>query len=103
MKHYEINITNEALLDMNQIYNYIAYTLKSPINASKQYKHIAEQILKLEIFPNKFVKFEYESNKFLHRMVVDNYSIFYHIGDNVVTTTNVLYNGSDIQTKLKNL
>lgn len=52
---------------------------------------------------NKFVEFEYASNKFLHRMVVDNYSIFYHIGDNVVTITNVLYNGSDIQTKLKNL
>ncbi len=103
MKHYEINITNEALQDMNQIYNYIAYSLNSPINAYKQYNRIAKQILKLELFPNKFVEFEYASNKFLHRMVVDNYSIFYHIGDNVVTITNVLYNGSDIQTKLKNL
>ena len=42
MKHYEINITNEALQDMNQIYNYIAYSLNSPINAYKQYNRIAK-------------------------------------------------------------
>jgi len=33
MKHYKVKITNEALKDMETIYNYIALNLQSPENA----------------------------------------------------------------------
>lgn len=30
MKHYTVEITNEALADMEQLYNHIAYVLQAP-------------------------------------------------------------------------
>ena len=33
MKHYTVEITNEALADMEQLYNHIAYVLQAPENA----------------------------------------------------------------------
>lgn len=32
MKHYTVEITNEALADMEQLYNHIAYVLQAPEN-----------------------------------------------------------------------
>ena len=54
MEKYEIEITKEALRDMEEIYNYIANELLSPDNAIYQYNRIAESILQLDIFPEKF-------------------------------------------------
>ena len=36
MKHYTVEITNEALADMDQLYNHIAYVLQAPENAMDQ-------------------------------------------------------------------
>ena len=33
MRHYTVEITNEALADMEQLYNHIAYVLQAPENA----------------------------------------------------------------------
>ena len=33
MKQYTVEITNEALADMEQLYNHITYILQSPENA----------------------------------------------------------------------
>lgn len=33
VKHYTVEITNEALADMEQLYNHIAYVLQAPENA----------------------------------------------------------------------
>lgn len=41
MKHYTVEITNEALADMEQLYNHIAYVLQAPENAMDQYNRIA--------------------------------------------------------------
>lgn len=45
MKHYTVEITNEALADMEQLYNHIAYVLQAPENAMDQYNRIADAIL----------------------------------------------------------
>ena len=37
MKQYTVEITNEALADMDQLYNHIAYALQAPENAMNQY------------------------------------------------------------------
>ena len=54
MKQYTVEITDEALADMEQIYNHIAYVLLAPENAMGQYSRIADEILKLDVFPERF-------------------------------------------------
>ena len=54
MKTYNVKVTDAALADMEEIYNYIAFTLLSPANAIAQYDRIAEAILSLNILPERF-------------------------------------------------
>lgn len=103
MKLYKVDITNEALKDMEDIYNYIANDLLSPDNAMGQYDRIADAILKLDVFPEKFriLDSEPEKTKGIRRMLVDNYSVFYVIQGEYVIVTDVLYSSSDISVRLK--
>ena len=103
MKHYRVEITNQALKDMEQLYNHIAYVLLAPENAMGQYNRIAEKILKLDMFPdrNRIMDSEPEKRMKLRKMLVDNYSVFYTICDNRVIVTDVLYSASDIEARLR--
>lgn len=104
MMQYTVEITDEALADMEDLYNYIAYTLLSPENAMGQYNRIAEGILKLDILPERFriIDSEPEHSKGIRRMMVDNFSVFYVIIDERVVVTSVLYSASDLEMRLKN-
>lgn len=88
---------------MEQLYNYIAFVLLSPENAIGQYNRIADEILKLDMFPERFriLDLEPEYSKGIRRMLVNNYSIFYVIKEDRVIVTNVLYSASDIESGLK--
>lgn len=57
----------------------------------------------MDTFPEKFriLRSEKEKQKELHRMIVDNYFVFYVIRENRVIITNVLYSASDIEEKLR--
>ena len=103
MKRYKVEVTQEALADMEQLYRYIADTLLSPENAMGQYNRIAEAILKLDKLPERFriMDSEPEHSRGLRRMLVDNYSIFYVINEERVIVTGVLYTPSDIERRLK--
>lgn len=103
MKKYTVEITNEALKDMEQLYNHIAYVLLAPENAIGQYNRIADAILELETLPERFciMDFEPEHTMGMRKMMVDNYSIFYVIKENSVIVTAVLYSASDITNRLK--
>ena len=103
MREYPVNITDKALNDMNGIYEYIAVNLQSPENAMGQYNRIADSVLKLGFFLEKFrlVDFEPERSQGLRRMLVDNYSVFYVFKEEVVAVTRVLYSASDIEKRLK--
>lgn len=103
MKQYTVEITDEALADMEQIYNHIAYVLLAPENAMGQYNRIADEIIKLNVFPERFriMDSATEHAKGIHRMLVDNYSVFYVIKDDRVIVTDVLYSASDIENRLK--
>ena len=78
MKTYRVEITCEALADMEQLYNHIAYVLLSPENAMGQYNRIADAILKLDEMPERFriMDSEPEHSRGLRRMLVDNYSLY---------------------------
>ena len=101
MKQYKVEITKEALQDMEDIYNYIAIDLLAPDNAMGQYNRIADEILTLDTFPERFriMDSEPEKRMELRRMLVDNYSVFYTIRDERVIVTDVLYTASDIEAR----
>jgi len=103
MKQYKVEITREALQDMEDIYNYIAVDLLSPENAMEQYNRIADEILTLDSFPERYRIMESEPEKKmeLRRMMVDNYSVFYTICEDKVIVTDVLYTASDIEARLR--
>lgn len=103
MKRYTVEITEEALADMESLYQYIAYELSAPENAMGQYNRIADEILKLDTFPERcrIMDSEPEHSKGIRRMLVDNYSVFYVIRDGRVIVTDVLYSASDIEKRLK--
>ena len=103
MEQYKVEITKEALQDMEDMYNYIALELLSPENAMGQYNRIAEEILTLNAFPQRYriMDSEPEKQMELRRMIVDNYSVFYTIREDKGIVTDVLYTASDIEARLR--
>ena len=103
MQQYQVKITDEALADMEQIYDYIAYKLLSPENAIGQYHRIADAILTLDTMPERFrlMDSEPERTPKLRRMLVDHYNVFYVMEEDQVVVTNVLYSASDIENRLR--
>lgn len=69
MNKYVVNITDEALADMEAIYAYIANIKLAPENAMGQYNRIADAILTLDEFPDRFGLFdsEPEYSRGIHR------------------------------------
>lgn len=102
MKQYTVQITDKALADMEEIYNYIAIQLQAPENAIGQYNRIAEAIEGLNSFPERVKLMESEPERMigLRQLVVDNYSAFYVIENEKVIITRVLYSASNIEKRL---
>ena len=103
MDNYVVEITDEALTDMDGIYNYIANTLLAPENAMGQYNRIAEAILTLESFPERYPIFDSEPEHSweMRRMVVDNYLVCYIVDPGKVTVTDVLFGASNVHVRLQ--
>lgn len=103
---YEVTTTNQADVDLRDIYEYIAFELLSPDNASGQLKRLEEHIMGLEKFPEKFKLYEKEPwrSRGLRVMSVDNYLVFYFISkaEGIVTVIRVMYVGRDVDSQLKN-
>lgn len=103
MEMYIVDITDEALADMEAIYQHIAVKLMAPDSAMGQYNRIADAILTLNTFPDRFGLFdcEPEHSMGIHKMIVDNYVICYVIDPGVVTVTDVLFGASDLHRRLQ--
>ncbi len=102
MKEYNVQITDKALSNMEDIYYYIAEQLQAPETAMGQYNRIAEAIETLGTFPErvKLMESKEEHALGLRQLYVDNFSVFYHIREDRVIVTNVLYSASDISKRL---
>ena len=94
-----------ALSDMEQIYSYIADRLLEPDTAMGQYNRIAEAIQSLNILPERcaLVESEPERTQGLRQMLVDNYSVFYIVGEDTVSVARVLYSASDLVRRLRRM
>ena len=103
MRQYKIQITDTALSDMEEIYNYIAEQLQAPEAAMRQYNRIVDAIETLDTFPErvKLMETEEELVLGLRQLPVDNYSVFFHITEERAIIRNVLYSASDITKRLR--
>ena len=102
---YEIEVSEQADSDLRGIFEYIAFELQAPENASGQLERLEEQILSLDTIPERYRKYEKEpwETRGLRVLPVDNYVILY-IPDSdkkVVTILRVMYAGRDIDNQLK--
>lgn len=102
MEQYTVQITEKALSDMEDIYNYIADQLQSPETAMGQYNRIADAIEKLNIFPKrmKIMESDLGYSMGLRQLLIDYYSAFYVIKGERVMVIRVLYSASDINARL---
>jgi toxin ParE1/3/4 len=68
-----------------------------------QYNRIADAIERLDIFPErvKLIKTDEERTLGLRQMLVDSFSVFFHIREERVIVTSVLYSASDIAKRLR--
>ncbi len=103
MDRYVVNITDDALADIEALYEYIAKKLLAPENAMGQYNRIADAILTLDTYPDRFGLFECEPEHSMgiHSMIVHNYLVCYVVDPGVVTVTDVLYGASDVHKRLQ--
>lgn len=88
---YQVLISPEALEDLQNIYDYIAYEKKSIINAESQLSRLQDEILKLDLMPKSFKLYPKEpwKSKGLRYFPVDNFLIFY-LTDNKKKSVNIL-------------
>ena len=57
---YEVQVSEQADSDLREIFEYIAFELQSPENASRQLDHLEEQILSLDTMPQRYRQYEKE-------------------------------------------
>lgn len=102
---FEIEISEQADADLRGIFEYIAFELQSPENASGQLDRLEESIMSLDRMPERFREYENEPwhSRGLRLMPVDNYCVLYipNKEDAVVTIIRVMYGGRDIDAQLK--
>ena len=101
---YEVEVSEQADSDLRGIFEYIAFELQSPENASVQLDRLEKHILSLDTMPERYRKYEKEpwKSRGLRVLPVDNYVVLY-IPDSdkkVVTILRVMYAGRDIDNQL---
>ena len=101
---YEVEVSQQADSDLRGIFEYIAFELQSPKNASGQLDRLEKQILSLNTMPERYRRYEKEpwKSRGLRVLPVDNYVVLY-IPDSdkkVVTILRVMYARRDIDHQL---
>lgn len=101
---FEIEVSDQADIDLRNIYEYIASELQSPENASGQIDRLEKSIMGLDQMPERFREYEKEPwhSRGLHIMPVDNYCVLYipNMKKVMVTIIRVMYGGRDIDAQL---
>ena len=84
---YKINYSDEALNDLIQIHDYIAYVANEPANAKSLINDIRNAIKKLDTFPLRYpvVSFSPWDSLKIKYFTVKNQIIFYLVNENNLT------------------
>ena len=101
---FEVEVSEQADSDLRGIYEYIAFELQSPKNASGQLDRSEEQTLSLDTMPERYRRYEKEpwKSRGLRVLPVDNYVVLYipDCGKKVVTILRVMYSRRNIDNQL---
>lgn len=102
---FEVQISEQAEMDLRGIFEYIAFDLLAPENAAGQLDRLEGAIGKLDHMPEKYRRYEREPwrSRGLRVFPVDNYLVFYipNTETKVVTVIRVMYGGRDVDKELK--
>lgn len=102
MKQYYVRVTDEALKDLESIYEYIDQELFNHTAAVRIYNKLIDGMESLREMPDRIKAMDSvpEHKRSLRLMPVENYVIIFVIRDDIVTIINVFYGASDIIGKL---
>jgi len=83
-KNYDLIIEKYAQKDIQDIYNYISYTLLNKEAAIKLLNNINKKLQMIKTFPKSapLINNQYVKNKNIMKLLVDNYILFYEVDDN---------------------
>lgn len=102
---FDVQISEQAEMDLRGIFEYIAFDLQAPENAAGQLDRLEDAISKLDTMPEKYRRYEREPwrSRGLRVFPVDNYLVFYipNKETKVVTVIRVMYGGRDVDKELK--
>jgi len=104
---WDIDYTEDAAQDLQDIYDYIADVLLEPVIAAKQLNRIMDAVDTLGHMPFRYHSYDKEPwcAKGLRILPVDNYLIYYLPIESkkTVSVIRIMYGGRDIDKQLKNL
>ena len=104
MKNYAISFSDEALSELREIYEYIAFDLLETAVAQRQVNRIRKEIASLDSMPKRYRTVEWEPWKSMEmrRLNVENYSVFYLVREEDMTVyiVHIFYGRRDIQKRL---
>jgi len=101
---WDVNYTNDALQDLQDIYDYIALILLEPGIAEKQTDRIMNAADSLDHMPLRYRLYDDEPwrSRGLRVLPVDNYLIFYlpDESQNTIAIIRIMYGGRDVDKQL---
>lgn len=101
---WNVIYTEQAELDLKNIFEYIAYGLLAPDAAKNQSKRIMDAIATLDEMPFRHHLYENEPwhGKGMRFIPIGNYLIFFFIleSKNIVAVVRIMYGGRDIENHL---
>lgn len=103
--NYKVSISEQAEKDLNDIYSYIYYKLKSKVSADRIAQKLYSMMASLSEMPKRFHLYPSEPwfSRGLRFVTVGNYSVFYLVNDdaNDILITRIAYGKRDIEKVLK--
>ena len=101
---FDVKLSKQADSDLRDIYEYIAFELQAPENATGQMNRIEKMILSLEEMPERFRRYEKEPwhSQGVRIVPVDNHLVVYipDLEMQRVTVIRVLYGRRNVDEEL---
>lgn len=102
---FEIILTEQAEMDLREIYEYISFELQAPLNAEKQLSVFEHHLSNLADFPEGHRLYDQEpwKSRGLRMLPMGNYLAFYlpNNEQQTITVIRIMDGGRDIESQLK--
>ncbi len=95
MKSFEVKLTDEALSDVEDLYNYIADELLNPDAAYRIMRKILDACAKLDIFPERGVTRQFLGENYRILPIDRQFTIIYSISEPNVIIKRIFYGKRD--------